>query len=82
LKHSTLGYSVVAVSRRLGHAKPSITRNVYGHLMPTDDRHLAAGLHRVTGRRPGYLLVSSILYPSAGGGSVSSTETGVVSSDR
>src|SRR5436190_3653523 len=35
-----------------------------------------------SGPRPGYLLVSSILYPSAGGGSVSSIEIGVVSSDR
>src|SRR5438874_9073647 len=32
------------------------------------------------GARPGYLLVNSILYPSAGGGSVSSIESGVVCS--
>jgi integrase len=35
------GHSLVAVSRRLGHAKPSITLNVYGHCMPTDDAQLA-----------------------------------------
>src|SRR5262245_8382182 len=34
------------------------------------------------GRGPRYLLVSSILYPSAGGGSVNSIEIGVVSSER
>lgn len=43
------GYSLVAVSRRLGHAKPSITLDVYGHLMPTDDAQLAEGLHRMMG---------------------------------
>jgi integrase len=41
------GHSLIAVSRRLGHAKPSITLNVYGHLMPTDDAQLAAELHRM-----------------------------------
>lgn len=39
------GHSLVAVSRRLGHAKPSITLNVYGHCMPTDDAQLAERLH-------------------------------------
>jgi integrase len=43
------GFSLVAVSRRLGHAKPSITLDVYGHLMPTDDQQLADGLHRMMG---------------------------------
>jgi integrase len=43
------GFSVVAVSRRLGHAKPSITHNVYGHCLPTDDAQLAEGLHRMMG---------------------------------
>src|SRR5262249_13855463 len=43
------GFSVVAVSRRLGHGKPSITLNVYGHCMPTDDAQLAEGLHRMMG---------------------------------
>ncbi len=38
------GCSVVAVSRRLGHAKPSLTLNLYGHVMPTDDRQLADNL--------------------------------------
>ena len=29
------GIPVIVVSRRLGHARPSITLDVYGHLMPT-----------------------------------------------
>jgi integrase len=33
------GMDVVAISRRLGHASPTITLNVYGHLLSnTDDR--------------------------------------------
>jgi integrase len=39
------GHSLVAVSRRLGHAKPSITLNVYGHCTPTDDAQLANRLY-------------------------------------
>ncbi len=30
------GCSIVAVQRALGHAKPSVTLDVYGHLMPSD----------------------------------------------
>src|SRR5262245_6027785 len=37
---------------------------------------------RIRRGRPAYLLVNSILYPSAGGGSVSSIEIGVVCSER
>lgn len=29
------GVDVIMVSRRLGHAKPSITLDVYGHLIPS-----------------------------------------------
>ena len=29
------GIAVIIVSRRLGHAKPSITLDVYGHLIPS-----------------------------------------------
>jgi hypothetical protein len=29
------GAPVIVVSRRLGHAKPSITLDVYGHLIPS-----------------------------------------------
>jgi integrase len=29
------GIPVIVVSRRLGHAKPSITLDVYGHLLPS-----------------------------------------------
>jgi integrase len=43
------GHSLVAVSRRLGHAKPSITLNVYGHCMPTDDARLADRLDALMG---------------------------------
>ena len=29
------GFDVLVASRRLGHAKPSITLDVYGHLLPS-----------------------------------------------
>jgi hypothetical protein len=32
---------IAPISRRLGHATPSITLNVYGHLFKTDDRAAA-----------------------------------------
>ena len=31
------GIPVIVVSRRLGHARPSITLDVYGHLIPNMD---------------------------------------------
>jgi integrase len=37
------GYSVKAVSRRLGHSDITITLKVYSHLMPNDDEKLASG---------------------------------------
>jgi integrase len=47
LRHTTAslllskGASLVAVSSRLGHARRSITLDLYGHKMPNDDRQLA-----------------------------------------
>ena len=34
----TSGLDILSISRRLGHGSPSITLNVYGHLMKPDDR--------------------------------------------
>jgi len=37
------GVDILTISRRLGHASPTITLDVYGHLMPqTDDKAAAA----------------------------------------
>jgi integrase len=38
LNHDT---PVIVVSRRLGHAKPSITLDVYGHLIPSMQTDIA-----------------------------------------
>jgi integrase len=38
------GLDILTISRRLGHANPSITLNVYGHLMPNMDDRAAAVL--------------------------------------
>ena len=35
------GIPVLIVSRRLGHSKPSITLNVYGHLIPSKQEEAA-----------------------------------------
>ena len=35
------GLSVLIVSKRLGHAKPSITLDIYGHLIPSMQAHVA-----------------------------------------
>ena len=35
------GIPVIVVSRRLGHARPSITLDVYGHLIPSKQREVA-----------------------------------------
>jgi integrase len=35
---------IVKISRRLGHAKPSITLDIYGHLFETDDREAAEAI--------------------------------------
>jgi integrase len=31
------GVDLVAISRRLGHANPTVTLNIYGHLFKKDD---------------------------------------------
>jgi len=36
------GIPVLIASRRLGHAKPSITLDVYGHLIPSKQEEAAA----------------------------------------
>ncbi len=36
------GFSLLAVSKRLGHSKPLVTLDIYGHVMPDDDAKLAA----------------------------------------
>jgi integrase len=36
------GMDVLSISRRIGHASPSITLNVYGHLFNTTDDRAAA----------------------------------------
>jgi hypothetical protein len=55
------GIPVIVVSRRLGHAKPSITLDVYGHLFPSiqveaaqkiDDLITPVELHPLTQLHP------------------------------
>lgn len=47
------GQSLLAVSRRLGHARPEMSLRVYAHCMPMDDERLAAELERMlTSPRP------------------------------
>jgi integrase len=41
------GLDVVAISRRLGHANPTVTLNVYAHLFKKDDRAAAAAIEKV-----------------------------------
>ncbi len=41
------GASVLLVSKRLGHAKASMTLDVYGHLFPSDEAALAGALDRI-----------------------------------
>ena len=41
------GQDVVTVSRRLGHAKPTITLNVYGHLFRNTDAGCADAIERI-----------------------------------
>lgn len=43
------GESVKAVSQRLGHASAKMTLQVYAHIMPADDKRLAANLDRLYG---------------------------------
>jgi integrase len=41
------GANILAVSERLGHAKPSMTLDVYGHLFPSDEAACAVALDKV-----------------------------------
>lgn len=43
------GVPLIAVSRILGHSKPSVTLNVYGHMMPAQDREAAERTSRMYG---------------------------------
>lgn len=42
------GVPLIIVSRRLGHAQPSITLNVYGHLIPSMQEQAAELMDRIT----------------------------------
>lgn len=42
------GIPLIVVSRRLGHAQPSITLNVYGHMMPTMQKEAAELMDKLT----------------------------------
>jgi integrase len=39
------GVDIVTVSKRLGHAKPSITLQVYAHMFKTDDSKAALAIN-------------------------------------
>lgn len=41
------GVDIETVSRRLGHSKPSVTMDVYGHALPQKDREASAKLDRL-----------------------------------
>ena len=41
------GLDILAISRRLGHANPTVTLNVYGHLFKKDDSAAAAAIEMV-----------------------------------
>jgi integrase len=43
------GFSLKAVSQRLGHANVELTLRVYCHVLPSDDAALAQGLERMYG---------------------------------
>jgi integrase len=45
------GVDVVTISKRLGHASPSITLNVYAHLFTKDDSKAAAAIDAALGRK-------------------------------
>lgn len=51
--HATLllaaGVPIIEVSRRLGHAKPSITLDLYGHAIPGQDKQIAAKITDIYG---------------------------------
>jgi len=43
------GVDLVTISKRLGHANPSITLRVYSHLFATDDRRAATAIDNALG---------------------------------
>jgi integrase len=43
------GLDVVAISRRLGHANPTVTLNIYGHLFIKDDSAAAMAIDAMMG---------------------------------
>ena len=45
------GLDVVTIAKRLGHASPAITLNVYAHLFRKDDRKAADAINAALGRR-------------------------------
>ena len=44
------GESMLAVSRRLGHANIQTTINLYGHLLPNTDSDVASRFSRILGK--------------------------------
>jgi integrase len=43
------GVDIVTISKRLGHARPSVTLAVYVHMFHTDDRRAAAAINAALG---------------------------------
>ena len=39
------GVDIVTISKRLGHAKPSVTLAIYAHMFTSDDRKAAAAIN-------------------------------------
>jgi integrase len=39
------GIDIVTISKRLGHAKPSVTLAIYAHMFNTDDSKAAAAIN-------------------------------------
>lgn len=46
------GYSPAIIQKRLGHANIATTMDVYGHLLPSADAGVAAGLDRMWAAGP------------------------------
>jgi hypothetical protein len=43
------GVDIVTISKRLGHAKPSVTLAIYAHMFTSDDRKAAAAINAALG---------------------------------
>ena len=43
------GVDIMTISKRLGHAKPSITLAIYAHMFTSDDRKAAAAINAALG---------------------------------